>query len=66
MCSDLPVLLQERKRVLVSFFFFLQTITLSVIKVGFMSSSILHTEKQSWSLPQRSSRGESPPALQAR
>ena len=59
MCSDLPMLLQERKSILVSFSFFPQTITLRVIKF------ISHMEKQSWSLPQRSSRGESPPAIWA-
>ena len=57
LCSDLPMLLQERKSILVSFSFFPQTITLRAIKF------ISHTEDQSWSLPQRSSGGQSPPAI---
>lgn len=57
--SDLPMLLQERKSILVSFSFSPQTITLRAIK--FMS----HMKEQSWSLPQRSSGGESPPAIWA-
>ena len=46
MCSDLPMLLQERKSILVSFSFFPQTITLRVIKF------ISHTEKQLESSPE--------------